>query len=56
MMTTVKNNFPATLLLVLGVLAFTGCSTKPVLPEGEDIIPPEFSAERVVAPQNSSAR
>ena len=47
-MTTAKNIFPAALLLLMGVLAFTGCSTKPVLPEGEDVIPPDFSAERVL--------
>jgi phospholipid-binding lipoprotein MlaA len=47
-MTTAKNKFPAALLLLMGVLAFTGCSTKPVLPEGEDVIPPDFSAERVL--------
>jgi phospholipid-binding lipoprotein MlaA len=47
-MTTANNSFPATLLLLIGVLVFTGCSTKPVLPEGEDIIPPDFSAERVL--------
>ena len=47
-MTTAKNKFPATLLLLIGVLAFTGCSTKPVKPEGEAIIPPEFSADRVL--------
>jgi len=47
-MTTANNSFPATLLLLIGVLSFAGCSTKPVLPEGEDIIPPEFSAERVL--------
>ncbi len=49
MMTRVKNRRPATLLLLIAVLAFTGCSTKPVLPpEGESIIPPDFSAERVL--------
>jgi phospholipid-binding lipoprotein MlaA len=47
-MTTAKNRFPVTLLLVIGVLAFTGCSTKPVKPKDEAIIPPEFSAERVL--------
>ena len=48
-MTTANNSFPATLLLLIGVLVFTGCSTKPVLPpEGEAIIPPDFSAERVL--------
>jgi len=47
-MTTAKSNFPATLLLLIGVLAFTGCSTKPVRPKGEAIIPPDFSAERVL--------
>ena len=47
-MTTAKNNFPATCLLLIGVLAFTGCSTKPVKPKGEDIIPPDFPADRVL--------
>jgi ABC-type transporter lipoprotein component MlaA len=48
-MTTAKNKFPVILLLLVSVLAFTGCSTKPVLPpEGEAIIPPDFSAERVL--------
>ena len=48
MMTTANNTFPARLLLLIGVLVFSGCSTKPVLPENEDIIPPDFSAERVL--------
>ena len=48
MMTTVKNQRFATLLLLSAVLTFTGCSTKPVLPKNEDIIPPDFSAERVL--------
>ena len=47
-MTTAKKNFAANLLLLIAVLALTGCSTKPVLPKGEDIIPPDFSAERVL--------
>ena len=47
-MTTAKNNFPAALLLLIGVLMFTGCSTKPVKPKGEDIIPPDFPADRVL--------
>jgi phospholipid-binding lipoprotein MlaA len=47
-MITAKNRFPATLLLLIGVLAFTGCSTKPIRPKGEAIIPPDFPAERVL--------
>jgi len=47
-MTTAKNSFPATCLLLIGVLAFTGCSTKPVKPKSEDIITPEFPADRVL--------
>ncbi len=48
MMTSLKN-ISGTFLLLIGVLVFTGCSTKPILPaEGEDIIPPDFSAERVL--------
>ena len=48
MMTTANNIFPARLLLLIGVLVFSGCSTKPILPEHEEIIPPDFSAERVL--------
>jgi phospholipid-binding lipoprotein MlaA len=47
-MTATKNNFPATLLLLIGVFAFTGCSTKPLKPKDEAIIPPDFPAERVL--------
>jgi len=47
-MITAKNRCPATLLLLIGVLAFTGCSTKPIRPKGEAIIPPDFPAERVL--------
>ncbi len=48
MMTTANNTFSARLLLLVGVLVFSGCSTKPVLPENEAIIPPDFPAERVL--------
>jgi phospholipid-binding lipoprotein MlaA len=47
MMPTVNNKFSCALLLI-GVLLFSGCSTKPVIPEGEAIIPPDFSAQRVL--------
>ena len=47
MMPTVNNKFSCALLLI-GVLLFSGCSTKPVMPEGEAIIPPDFSAQRVL--------
>ncbi|MGI9321470.1 MAG: MlaA family lipoprotein [Thiogranum sp.] len=55
-MTTAKHKFSATLLLLMAVLAVTGCSTKPIMPEGEDIIPPEFSAERVLGTDFESFR
>ena len=36
-------------LLMLAVLVFTGCSTAPkVVPEGAEVVPPAFSAERVL--------
>jgi phospholipid-binding lipoprotein MlaA len=47
MMPTVNNKFSCALLLI-GVVLFSGCSTKPVMPEGEAIIPPDFSAQRVL--------
>ena len=49
MMTTAKNQRTATLVLLIGVLVFSGCSTKPILPPDDvDIMPPDFSAERVL--------
>jgi phospholipid-binding lipoprotein MlaA len=47
MMKIVNKQFPRILLLI-GVVLFSGCSTKPVMPEGEAIIPPDFSAQRVL--------
>jgi phospholipid-binding lipoprotein MlaA len=49
MMMTANKRFPATFLLLMGVVLFSGCSTKPVIkPEGAAIIPPDFPAERVL--------
>lgn len=48
MMKTMENRISLSLLM-LAVLVFTGCSTAPkVVPEGAEVVPPAFSAERVL--------
>jgi len=48
-MSTANQKRPATLMLLIAVLAFGGCSTKPVMPpDGEAVIPPDFPADRVL--------
>ncbi len=34
--------------LLIALFSLGGCSTKPVLPEGEDVVPPAFSAGRIL--------
>jgi phospholipid-binding lipoprotein MlaA len=48
MMPTVNNTFLRALVLLIGVVMFSGCSTKPVIPADEAVMPPAFSAERVL--------
>ena len=48
MIKTMENRISLSLLM-LAVLLFTGCSTAPkVVPEGAEVVPPAFSAERVL--------
>jgi phospholipid-binding lipoprotein MlaA len=46
-MTPVNKMMPLFFLLIAG-FSLAGCSTKPVLPEGEDVVPPAFSADRIL--------
>ena len=45
-------------LLMLAALLVTGCSTAPkIVPEGAEVVPPAFSAERVLgAPEDAAGR
>ena len=49
MMTTVISKVYTFLLLAAAAFSLAGCSTAPVLTEGEAIIPPEFAADRVLS-------
>jgi phospholipid-binding lipoprotein MlaA len=42
-------------LLMLAVLFVTGCSTAPkIVPEGAEVVPPEFSADRVLGAEDAA--
>jgi phospholipid-binding lipoprotein MlaA len=44
-------------LLMLAALLMTGCSTAPkIVPEGAEVVPPAFSAERVLGAPEDAAR
>ena len=41
--------------LLAAFFSLAGCSTKPVLPEGEDVVPPAFSADRILGEEVEAA-